>query len=60
MRFTDYLFPGEDSLSTLPAKEQLDLQTRDDEQILYESLEVETGNLNFVLILVSLFELCTY
>lgn len=47
VRFTDYLFPGEDGLSTLPAREQLDIQTCDDQQILYESLEVETGKVRF-------------
>ncbi|XP_065201574.1 protein odr-4 homolog [Planococcus citri] len=47
VRFTDYLFPGEDTLGTLPAKEQLDIPASNDQQILYESLEVETDAAEF-------------
>lgn len=32
-------------MSTLPAKEQLDIRDVDDEQLLYEPLEIETGSL---------------
>ena len=44
VRFTDYLFPGEDNMSSLPAKEQLDLRNVVDETSWYETLEMETGN----------------
>lgn len=45
VRFTDYLFPGEENLSTLPAREQLDINNIDDDRKLYEPLEVETGKI---------------
>ncbi|KAK7588240.1 hypothetical protein V9T40_005485 [Parthenolecanium corni] len=47
VRFTDYLFPGEENLSTLPAREQLDINNIDDDRKLYEPLEVETDAAEF-------------
>lgn len=43
VRFTDYLFPGEDNMSSLPAREQLDLRDVVDEKSYFEALEMESG-----------------